>query len=137
MKFSRINLQVLNLIGMQKKFAFPEVSINLFEDGSSNDLNDCFHYKNVILSGEFFHLTENSFKAKFQEEKINLQPEITPETEILICGRYPDWILVEEARLYGITIIFADKAGEFFSRIATKLCRTNTSVLSSKEPIGL
>ncbi|CAN5198617.1 hypothetical protein BH23BAC2_BH23BAC2_22500 [soil metagenome] len=47
-----------------------------------------------------------------------MQPEITPETEILICGMYPDWMLVEEAKLYGIKIMFADKAGELFSRIA-------------------
>lgn len=75
--------------------------------------------KNVIISGEFFPASNIAFKESFLKYNANLQPQMTPETEILICGKHPDWVLVEEARLYGVKILFADKTGELFSRMAT------------------
>ena len=135
MKFNRINLQVLDKIGMLK-LSLKRAEIPLFLENPSKDIYDFIHSKNVILSGEFFPLSENSFKEKLIEREANVQQEITPETEILICGRYPDWMLVEEARLYGIRIIFADKAGESFSKIATKLCKSRP-VLSYEQLLGV
>ena len=117
MKFTGTNLQILDKIGMQR-LSFQEVQTPF--------LPDLLRAKNVILSGDFLHLNGNSFSENLREREANVHLEITPETEVLICGKYPDWILVEEARLYGIKIIFVDKAGEFFSRIAAKLVKSNT-----------
>ena len=117
MKFTGTNLQILDKIGMQRLS---------FQEAQSPFFLNLLRAKNVILSGDFFHLNENSFSENLLEREANVQLEITPETEVLICGKYPDWILVEEARLYGIKIIFVDKAGEFFSKIAAKLVKRNT-----------
>lgn len=95
-----------------------------------------FQNKKIAISGEFFPMSENFLKSNLVEREANVQPEMTPETEILICGKYPDWMLVEEARLYGVTIIFVDKAGELFSKMASGLLKNN-SVLSYEEPLGV
>lgn len=136
MIFNRTNLQVLDKIGMLR-LAFHEISTPLNKEYFSKDINDYLYSKNVVLSGQFFHLNENSFLDNLEEREANVEPEITPETEVLICGRYPDWMLVEEARLYGIKIVFADKAGELFSRMATKLCKSTRPVLSYQESQGV
>lgn len=136
MQFKRINLQILDKISMQR-LSLQETQAALLPDGTLQ-LNVSFlQSKNVILSGEFYPMSEDIFKENLFKNKVNVQQEITPETDILICGKYPDWMLVEEARLYGIKTIFIDKAGEFFSRIATKLFKRNIPELSYKEPLGV
>lgn len=125
MKFPGMNLQILDKIGMDR-LSSDEVSKPLPQDCLSSGNNNWLQAKNVILSGDFFHLKGNSFSENLREREANVQLEITPETEVLICGKYPDWILVEDARLYGIKIIFVDKAGEYFSRIAAKLIKSKT-----------
>lgn len=92
--------------------------------------------KNCIISGDFFPFSESLFKEKLLKRNINVQPQMTPDTEILICGRYPDWVLVEEARMYGVKIIFVDKAGELFSRMVTKMKKSRT-VLTCEEPVEI
>ena len=133
MIFNRKNLQILDKIGMLR-LAFQEASIPLNKEYFSNDINDYLHSKNVVLSGQFFPMNENSFIDNLEKQEANLEPEITPDTEILICGRYPDWMLVEEARLYGIKIVFADKAGELFSRMATKLYKNRAELTYEDSP---
>ena len=125
MKFTGMNLQILDKIGMDR-LSSDEVSKSLPHNCISNGNNICLQAKNVILSGDFFHLNGNSFSENLLKREANVQLEITPETEVLICGKYPDWILVEEARHYGIKIIFIDRAGEYFSRIAAKLIKSKT-----------
>lgn len=129
MKFTWIALQTLDKIGIKQ--------IPLLPARNTQIDNHFLHSKNIIISGEFFPTSESAFKENLLKSNVNVQPEITPETEILICGKYPDWILVEEASLYGIKIIFIDKAGELFSRIAIKLCKSSRPVLSYKEQLGV
>lgn len=129
MKFTRINLQILDKISMQR-LSLQETPTALLPDGTSQLNVNFLQAKNVILSGEFHPMSEDTFRENLIKNKVNVQEEITPETEILICGKYPDWMLVEEARLYGIKTIFVDKAGEFFSRIATKLYKSSRPELS-------
>ena len=135
MKITGKNLQILDKIGMDR-LSSDEVSKPLPHDCLSNGNNNWLQAKNVILSGDFFHLNGNSFSENSLKREANVQLEITPETEVLICGKYPDWILVEDARLYGIKIIFVDKAGKYFSRIAAKLikCKTGSPI---EELIGV
>ncbi len=126
MKLTRSPLQILNRKLMQQ-LSLQEAPASLYSGGISQLNLDFLRAKNVFLSGEFFQIGEKSFKENLHNRQANLQLEITPETEILICGKYPDWNLVEEARLYGIKIFFIDKAGEFFSRIASQLIKNNTN----------
>ncbi|WP_034921331.1 hypothetical protein [Gillisia sp. CAL575] len=132
MKLNRINLQILDKISIKKLF-FQEAPAPLFLKGFSKENNSLLQTKNVVLSGEFFPI---NYKDNLNKWEANLQPEITPETEYLLCGKYPDWVLVEEARHYGIKVIFTDKAGELFSRIATKLINSKTA-LTIEEPLGV
>lgn len=97
--------------------------------------DDLLHSKSVILSGEFFPTSESVLIERLLKRDVNVQPQMTPETDILICGKYPDWMLVEEARLYGVKIIFIDKAGELFSRLATNLNKSRA--FSYEEPLGV
>lgn len=130
MKSTGINLQILDKNGM-RKLSFQEVPATLLSFSNLQVDMDFLQAKNVFLSGEFCPMDENTFIERLRERKANVQQEITPETEILICGQYPDWVLVEEARHYGIKIVFFDKAGEFFSRMAAKLINNKTS-----SPVG-
>lgn len=97
--------------------------------------NDILNDKNVIISGEFFPTSERLLEEMLLKNNIHLQPQMSPDTEILICGRYPDWMLVEEARIYGVRIIFMDKAGELFSKLASNLNKNKT--FSYEEPLGV
>lgn len=92
--------------------------------------------KNVVLSGEFFPASDSFFKESLLKRNAHVQPQMTSETDILICGKYPDWMLVEEARHCGVTIIFIDKAGELFSRLASNLHK-GRAALSYEEPLGV
>ncbi len=129
MKFTRIALQTTDKTGIK--------STPLLTNSTTQMNNDFLHSKNIIITGQFFPTSESTFKENLLKSNLNVEPEITPETEILICGKYPDWTLVEEASFYGIKIIFIDKEGELFSRIATKLCKSSRPVLSYKEPLGV
>ncbi len=136
MKFNKINLQILDRIGIQK-LAYQKASVPLFQSSFSNEKNNIFQSRNVILSGEFFPLSEIFLRENLLEQEANVQTEITPKTEILICGKFPDWTLVEEAKLYGIKIIFIDHEGESFSKIASRLYKSRKSLHSYEEPLGV
>ncbi len=72
-------------------------------------------HKNAVISGEFFPTDEETLKNKLINAKTNVMPQICAETDILICGKFPDWSLIEEARLKAINIIFIDKASDLFT----------------------
>lgn len=125
MKLNRSPLQILSKKMMQE-LSSQEAPTSMYSAGTSQVNSEFLRDKNVFLSGEFREMGENSFFENLLNSQANLQPEITPETEILICGKYPDWNLIEEARLFGIRIFFIDKAGEFFSKIASQLIKNNS-----------
>lgn len=126
MKFTGRELQILDKQMMQK-LSCPDAPKPLFSN-LITDLNNSFsNVKNIIFSGEFCAGSETAFRENSLKGIAGAQVEITPETEVLICGKYPDWMLVEQARQNGIQIVFTDKAGEFFSRIAIKLLENETN----------
>lgn len=129
MKFNKIKnkIRLSNLSYRKSKSLIPAKPTQVDE----NFLNG----KNVIISGEFFPTSEKVFKESLLKRKANVQPQMTPQTEVLICGKYPDWVLVEEARIYGVKIIFVDKAGELFSRLATNLNKNRAFFY--EEPLGV
>lgn len=125
MKFTGRELQILDKKMMQK-LSCQDAPETLFPN-LTTDLNIDFpQAKNVIFSGEFLIGSEIAFRENFIKGNANVQTEITPETELLICGKFPDWMLIEDARKNSINIVFTDKAGEFFSRMATKLIKNKT-----------
>lgn len=135
MQFNRVTLKIMEKIKGKNRY-FQEAATPLFPAGITPGDDHFLHTKNVIISGDFFPSSEVAFKKNLLERKANLQPHMTTETEILICGKYPDWMLVEKARLYGVKIIFVDKAGELFGRMATNLNKT-TPVSLYEEPLGI
>lgn len=96
----------------------------------------CFENKIIVTSGEFFPTSEKALTERLVQERANVLSQITSATDILICGKYPDWMLIEEAKKNGVKIIFVDKVGELFSRFATNLNK-NRTILSNEEPLGV
>lgn len=135
MQFNRRTLKIMEKVKGKSRY-FQEAATPLFPTGTPQENDHFLHNKNVIISGDFFPTSEVEFKKNLLDRKANLQPHMTPETEILICGKYPDWMLVEKAGLYGVKIIFVDKAGELFGRMATNLNKT-TPVSLYEEPLGI
>lgn len=73
-------------------------------------------HKNIRTTGHFFPTSEEVFNNKLLQLNANVQPQMNEETDALICGKYPDWMLIEEAKTMGIPIIFVDNTAELFSR---------------------
>lgn len=107
-----------------KKSDIVEVNLHSFEN------------KIIATSGEFFPTSDKALTERLVQERANVLPQITSATDILICGKYPDWMLIEEAKKNGVKIIFVDKVGELFSRFATNLNK-NRTILSNEEPLGV
>lgn len=109
-----------------KKSELPELNFDSLEN------------KNVVTSGEFFPTSTEALKEKLVQEKANLRSEITAETDILICGKYPDWMLIQQARISGVKIIFIDKASDLFDEMVIDIRRhTSEPDYSSQVPLGV
>ena len=96
-----------------------------------------FKNKKVLLSGDFFPTTEEAFKEKLIRAKATVMAQLTSETEILICGKYPDWILIEEVQRRGLDIIFIDKASDLFSGTSESHQHIGEPALSYQIPLGV
>ena len=95
--------------------------------------------KNVVTSGEFFPARAEAFIERLVQEKANVISQLTAETDILICGKYPDWMLIQEARLRAINVIFIDKASDLFTG-STPVEQSNfesESMYISQVPLGI
>ena len=79
-----------------------------------------FENKNIILSGSFFPASEESLKERLLMLKAQVVTQLSSETDILICGKFPDWSLIQEARSRAIKVIFIDKASDLFSNIISE-----------------
>ena len=114
-----------------RKAAIPDLS------ALTPQVDDCFlENKNVIISGEFFPGSQDGLKENLLERKANVQSQMTSETELLICGKYPDWMLIEEAKMNGVKVIFIDKASDLFTRFATNVQNSHSAVLN-QVPLGI
>ncbi len=135
MKINRIAAGIFNKVNLSS-LTFLSTGTQLLPATPFPMDENLLQSRNIILSGEFFPTNEKVFKENLLKCNANVQLQMTPETEILICGKYPDWMLVEEARLYGVKIIFVDRAGELFSRITANLNKRK-AVLPYEEPLGI
>lgn len=118
------------------KFLSPKADVPA-RIGFSKAMDDCsFENKNIFISGEFFPSHENALKERLQKRKAKLQPFLTRDTEILVCGKYPDWLVMEEAKRNGVKIIMVDKASDLFSRFATNIHDSN-SPAPHQVPLGI
>ena len=110
----------------EKKSELPELKFDSLEN------------KNVLTSGEFFPTRTEAFMERLVQEKANVRSEISAETDILICGKYPDWMLIQQARITGVKIIFIDKASDLFDEMVTDIRRhTSEPDYSSQVPLGV
>jgi len=116
MKITRFALEFKDIIGFKDQ-SLPVVATPLFPATRTQVDANFLNAKNVIISGDFFPSNKNAFKERLLKRKVNVQPQLTPETEYLICGKYPNWILVEQASLYGIKIIFTTKPNLILSNL--------------------
>lgn len=72
-------------------------------------------HKNAVISGEFFPTGEEALKNKLMNGKTNVLPQMSADTDILICGKFPDWNLVQEAKFRAIKVVFIDKTSDLFT----------------------
>ena len=98
--------------------------------------DDFFQNKKVVIMGEFFPMNNTTLNENLLTRGASIQPKLTGETEILICGKYPDWMLVEQAKLNGVKVIFVDRAGELFSVILSRMNEVG-SFYDYEEPLGV
>lgn len=75
-------------------------------------MNQTLPFKNVMITGKFFPLSETALRNELFIIKANIQSYMTVETDVLICGKHPDRNLVEEARIYGVEVLYINKIGE-------------------------
>lgn len=73
------------------------------------------YYRKVVLSGNFFPLDRENFISRLEQFRGEIQLELDSETEVLICGKYPDWDLIAAAKERLIQIIFLDKVSDLFA----------------------
>ena len=71
--------------------------------------------RKIALTGDFFPLDKLTFEAKLNHLKGEVQLELTSETDVLICGKYPDRKLISEAEKNGTYTIFIDKVSDLFA----------------------
>ena len=131
----KVTDSIRNRTGFRK---FPSRKINSPHRsalGAQTD-DEFLENRNVIISGEFFPDSEDALKQNLLERKANVQSQMTPETELLICGKYPDWMLIEEAKMNGVKIIFVDKASDLFTRLVSNIQNSHPAVLN-QVPLGI
>ena len=95
-----------------------------------------FQNTKVVIMGEFFPMNNKTLNENLITRGASIQPKLTGETEILICGKFPDWMLIEQARLNGVKVIFVDRAGELFNVILSRM-NEGGSFYDYEEPLGV
>lgn len=96
-------------------------------------------HKNAVISGEFFPMGEETLKNKLVSAKTNVMPQMSAETDILICGKFPDWSLIQEAKIRAIKVVFVDKASDLFAALTSPEQSDLESELtfSNQFPLGI
>ena len=106
---------LISLIKKARSYSFRTLrSKNLKE---TKALDNSLENKNIILSGSFFPASEESLQEKLLMLKAQVVTELSSETDILLCGKFPNWSLIQEARSRAIKVIFIDKASDLFFNI--------------------
>lgn len=70
--------------------------------------------KKVVITGDFFPASEDTFRKRLIAAKASVMTNLTTDTEILICGKFPDWTLIEDAQKKSLEIIYIDKVSDLF-----------------------
>lgn len=92
-------------------------------------------HRNAVISGDFFPTNEVTLINKLIHSQINIMSQISAETDILICGKFPDWSLVQEARLRAINVVFIDKTSDLFTTLSPAEQNEQTCIF--QVPLGI
>ncbi|UAB83530.1 hypothetical protein INR75_15315 [Zunongwangia sp. SCSIO 43204] len=66
---------------------------------------DSFEGKKVVFDDKLDELREESIKYDLLIKHAIVEEKMAKDTNFLITGKNPDWLVVEEAKEYGITIV--------------------------------
>ncbi|WP_092541064.1 BRCT domain-containing protein [Zunongwangia mangrovi] len=66
---------------------------------------DSFEGKKVVFDGKLDELREESIKCDLLSKNAIVEEKMAMDTNFLITGKNPDWLVVEEAKEHGITIV--------------------------------
>ena len=66
---------------------------------------DSFEGKKVVFDGKLDELREESIKYDLLSKHAIVEEKMAMDTNFLITGKNPDWLVVEEAKEHGITIV--------------------------------
>ena len=98
--------------------------------------DDYFQNKIVAILGEFFSMNNTNLRENILNRGATIHPKVTVDTDIIVCEKFPDWILVEQARLKGVKVIFVDRTGDLFSVVLSRM-NEGKSFTNHKEPLGV
>ena len=118
-----------------KLFCFRKATKNGREFTAKPLDNHFFRNKRIALIGEFFPMNNITLTKNLLSTGANIDSKITPDTEILICGKFPNWTMVEQAKAKGVQLIFVDKAGELFTVILSRMNEGKS--FNYEEPLGV
>ena len=97
-----------------------------------------FNGKKVVFDGEMDEYREKSIKNELINRHAILQDKMAEDTKFLIIGKNPDWLVVEEAKDIGVTIVnemdWQKTINQFKTELSSevKLLRENSEIDSAE-----
>ncbi|MCL6219214.1 BRCT domain-containing protein [Zunongwangia pacifica] len=69
------------------------------------DTENVFEGKKVVFDGELDAFREKIIRKELTNRHAILEDKMAEDTKFLIIGKNPDWLVVEEAKDHGVTIV--------------------------------
>lgn len=76
---------------------------------------------NFFINGIHLPTNPNFLNGILLHSDMILHTYPNPDVDLIICDKYPDWDLIEQARSFNAEIIYIDAAGIFFNIKAANL----------------
>ena len=95
---------------------------------ADSEIENILEGKKVIFDGELDTYREESIKNELRNKHAIVEDKMAEDTDFLITGKNPDWLVVEEAKDLGVTIVNEMDWQHTINQAETKLS-TKTKLL--------
>tara|TARA_Y100001947_G_scaffold145683_1_gene140410 strand:- start:892 stop:1338 length:447 start_codon:yes stop_codon:yes gene_type:complete len=72
---------------------------------ADSEIENGFEGKKVVFDGELDAYREENIKNELRNKHAIVEDKMAEDTNFLITGKNPDWLVVEEAKDLGVTIV--------------------------------
>ena len=72
---------------------------------ADSEIENGFEGKKVVFDGELDAYIEENIKNELRNKHAIVEDKMAEDTNFLITGKNPDWLVVEEAKDLGVTIV--------------------------------